>query len=416
MTEWLTNSKTNKQYRIANRARGYFHVYKDGHTVQMGGARPQGFNQFNEKNRQWYKNADDGFTAQHVYANGRKVNAGPGSIWRADPTLQKYYGQGMAQSELKYGVPQQTLKTQMGREQGAQNQAYGQIANYYAGLSGNAQHLMDQAGQVGKQTDASLQSIGATRNAQIQGATPQFAGPLGFVAQNLVNSETQSALNRGNSVDAANRGLNAMTSGNRQAFLGQMGAAQQMAGQERLSTLKGQGQQALNVYADKIAELERQKALGAVDTANQLRTADQTYGLNVAKLQQQAANDQTQNAIAQQNADANTLRAGNSGSSGGSGNSGSSGGSPYGATPAQQRSFSSKLNDAVTGAQGQAKAIKGLSDLAGINTIKNNFHVNALQAQVAQEYIKYGGIRRSTLAKVHRLGYGIGSGIPVLPR
>ena len=175
---------------------------------------------------------------------------------------------------------------------------------------------------------------------------------------------------------------------------------------EGFRSRSGKGQQALNVYADKIAELERQKALGAVDTANQLRTADQTYGLNVAKLEQQAANDQAQNAIAQQNADANTLRAGNSGG-GGSNSSSGSGNSPYGATAAQQRSFSTKLNDAVTGAKGQAQAIKGLSDLAGINTIKNNFHVNALQAQIAQEYIKYGGVRRTTLAKAHRLGFGI---------
>jgi len=307
--DWKTDAQ-GKKYRVAARQRGYFHVYQNGAVKRLGGARPTGFNQFNEKTKQYYKTADDGFTSKHVYANGKSVNMGPGSIWRNGPSgLQGYYGAGNAVSELKYGVPQKTLQTQMGRERGAQNQAYGQIANYYAGMAGNAKGLMDQAGQVGQQTDTALKSIGADRNTQIQAATPQYAGPLGAVAQNMANSEQQAALNRGAAVDQSNRGMNAMTSGNRQAYLGEVGAAQQVAGQERLSTLKGQGSQALNVYADKIAELERQKALGAVDSALQLRTADQTYGLNQQKADQTAANDQVQNQIAQQNADANTTRA-----------------------------------------------------------------------------------------------------------
>jgi hypothetical protein len=387
MTEWLTNAKTKKQYRIANRARGYFHVYKDGHTVQMGGPRPTGFNQFNEKNKQYYKNVDDGVTSSHVYQNGRKVNMGGGSIFKADPGLAPFYKQGMAASELKYGIPQKTLQTQMGRERGAQGQAYGQIANYYAGMAGNAKGLMDQAGQVGQQTDAALKSIGVDRNSQIQAATPQYSGPLGAIAQNMANGEQQAALNRGAAVDQSNRAMNTMTSGNRQAYLGEVGAGQQVAGQERLSTLKGQGQQALNVYADKIAELERQKALGAVDSANQLRTAQQTYGLNSAKADQTASYQDTMAGIAKQNADANMIRATKPSTEKDKGNSNLG----NGITPASNNSFWGK---AQTGASILANSKRAKTrenaDLM-YNYLIDKKHFTALEANVARAMWMYGG-------------------------
>ena len=398
--DWKTDAQ-GKKYRVAARQRGYFHVYQNGAVKKLGGPRPTGFNQFNEKSKQYYKNVDDGITSQHVYQNGRKVNMGAGSIFKGDPTLLPFYREGMTSSELKYGVPQRTLKTQMDRERGAQGQAYGQIANYYAGMAGNAKSLMDQAGQVGQQTDVSLKSIGADRNSQIQSATPQYSGPLGAIAQNMANSEQQAALNRGAAVDQSNRAMNTMTSGNRQAYLGEVGAGQQIAGQERLSTLKGQGQQALNVYADKIAELERQKALGAVDSANQLRTAQQTYGLNSQKLEQQAANDQVQNQIAQQNADANTIRATKPPKAPASGKT------RFGSSPAKQQSFNTQLDNAFGLSQAQAKSIKGQTDSDAADTIARNLNVSFLQGQIVAEKIKYGHIRKSTLAKARRNGFDV---------
>jgi hypothetical protein len=391
--DWKTDAQ-GKKYRVAARQRGYFHVYQNGAVKKLGGPRPTGFNQFNEKNRSYYKNVDDGITSQHVYQNGRKVNMGAGSIFQADPGLLPFYKQGMAASDLKYGIPQRTLQTQMGRERGAQGQAYGQIANYYAGMAGNAKSLMDQAGQVGQQTDASLKSIGADRNSQIQSATPQYSGPLGAIAQNMANSEQQAALNRGAAVDQSNRAMNTMTSGNRQAYLGEVGAGQQIAGQERLSTLKGQGQQALNVYADKIAELERQKALGAVDSANQLRTAQQTYGLNTAKADLNAAKaDQTASyqdamlGIAQQNADANTTRANKPPVSKPKGNSNLS----NGITPASNNSFWGK---AQTGASILANSKRAKTrenaDLM-YNYLIDKKHFTALEANVARAMWMYGG-------------------------
>lgn len=389
-------------YKVIVNNKGAFHKWKSGKTFKVAGPHQPGFVHFNDKTKQYYKNVDDGVTASHVYQGGRKVNMGPGSIFKADPGLTPFYKQGMASSELKYGVPQQTLKTQMERERGAQNQAYGQIANYYAGLSGNAKDLMGQAGQVGQQTDASLKDIGAQRNQAIQAATPQYSGPLGMVAQNLANTEQQAALNRGAAEDSSSRGLNAMTSGNRQAFLGQVGAAQQVAGQERLSTLKGQGNQILTTYADKIAELERQKALGAVDSANQLRTAQQSYGLDAQKAQTDASYKQQKLAIDQQNADANTTRANNP-SSGSTNNS-------FGSTPTQQRSFSTKLDSAygntVASPERVAK-LKSLGDAQAASAISRNLKVSFIQGQIIAEKVKYGHIRKSTLAKARRMGFDV---------
>jgi hypothetical protein len=201
------------------------------------------------------------------------------------------------------------LSLNKGREAQAQNQAYGTIAGYYAGLQGQTQGLMNQVGQVGQATDAQVKSIGADRNAQIQQATPQYGGPLGMVAQQMANTEQQAALNRGAGVDAANRTYGVQTSGSRQALLGQLGAGQAVAGQERLSLMKGQGNQALQSYTDKINEIEAQKGSKVLDTARQLGYDRQALGLKAATLQQQAADAAARQKIAQQNADANTTRA-----------------------------------------------------------------------------------------------------------
>ena len=389
---WQTDARGNK-YRVAARDRGYFHVYKNGTVKKLGGPRPKGYSQFDEKSRQYFKTADNGVTAQRIFQNGRKVNTGAGSIFRADPSLLPFYKQGMASSELKYGIPQQTLKTQMERERGAQNQAFGQIASYYAGLSGNAKDLMGQAGQVGQQTDASLQNIGAQRNQAVQAATPQYSGPLGQIAQNLANTEQQAAMNRGAAEDSSSRGLNATTSGNRQAFLGQMGAAQQMAGQERLATLKGQGNQTLNTYGDKIAELERQKSLGAVDSANQLRTAQQSYG-----IQQQNANANTARAQAAQ------INATNSGSSGGSGG-GSGGGSRRSGgsvSPAANRDFWK----AVDKAKNATVTVNGKTRKPTMNELVGQFGTDV--AITVRSIWASGGLTPYAVRNLHARGYSNG--------
>jgi hypothetical protein len=195
------------------------------------------------------------------------------------------------------------------REGQAQNKAYGTIAGYYAGLQGQTQDLMGQVGQVGQATDAQVKAIGADRNAQIQQATPQYGGPLGMVAQRMADTEQQSALNRGAGVDSANRTYGVQTSGSRQALLGQLGAGQAVAGQERLSLMKGQGNQALQSYTDKINEIEGQKGSKVLDTARQLAYDRNALGIKKDTLAQSAADKAAARAIAQQNADANTLNA-----------------------------------------------------------------------------------------------------------
>lgn len=311
MAEWITNPKNNQQYRIANRARGYFHVYKDGRVVKMGGPRPKGFNQFNEKNRQWYKNADDGYTAQHVYSNGRKVNMGPGSVVRSmGDSYSPYYKTAEALTKASVDTPVKTLQAQQDNERNAQNAAYGKVAGYYAGLGENAKGLMGQVGQVGQQTDQSLQQIGADRQAQIRSNTPQFQGPMGQIAQTMVDREQQAALNRGSAEDATNRAYSTNVSGSRQALAGGLGAAQQQTGTEKLAYLRGLGQQALDPYSTKIAELKGSRGGKLIDTMVQLQQAGASQAVAGAKAD-----------AAQTSADAALIRANDPGSSGGGGSS-----------------------------------------------------------------------------------------------
>jgi hypothetical protein len=214
--------------------------------------------------------------------------------------------------------------------------------------------------------------------------------------------------------------MNTMTSGNRQAYLGEVGAGQQVAGQERLSTLKGQGQQALNVYADKIAELERQKALGAVDSANQLRTAQQTYGLNSQKLEQQAANDQVQNQIAQQNADANTIRATKP-------SSGKSKTPSSGVTPTQNHDFWNQIGAALpvvrSGSANRKSAfykkpsdVRKLAagDVAEFNRLVTAAGSNTM-AVVIRSLLVTGGLTPYAASIAKREGYTIGKRYRLVP-
>lgn len=397
------NPKTGQKYRISDDGRNRLHIYgtpgkkgvrrasADYRVVRM--ARPQGYS-YNPKNTQYYRIQDNGLTRTHIYQNGRKVNAGPGSTFRAIPGLQGYYKAGKAIADLKYGVPQQTLKTQMGRERTAQDQAYRQIAGYYSGLAGNARDLMGQAGQVGRQTDQQLQQIGADRNAQVQQATPQYGGALGEVAQRMANSESQAAMNRGSAIDSAARGFNANVSGSRQALLGQIGAAQQVAGQERLQTLRGVGQQALNVYGDKISELERQKGLGAVDSALQLRSSDQTYNLNRQRV-----------GIQQQNADTSQYRAQNPPSSGGGGSSprprsSAPKGTGYGATKAANLSYWNEVSKAVALMKNNPKALR---NMATYRAFANRYGEPV--AAVARSIVFTGGLTPYAVGVMHQAGY-----------
>jgi hypothetical protein len=402
------NPKTGKRYRISDDGKNRLHIYgtpgkkgvrhqsSDYRVVKL--ARPKGYI-YNPKNTSYYKVRDDGVNRVNVYQSGRRVSAGPGRSIRALPGLSQYYGAGKAVSDLKYGVPQRTLQTQMGRERAAQNAAYGQIAGYYAGLGGTTKSLMGEAGRVGQATDAQVRQIGSERDQSIRSATPQFGGPLGMVAQNMADAEQQAALNRGASADAANRTFGVQTSGGRQALMGQVGAGQAIAGQERLSTLKGQGQQALNVYADKISELERQKALGTVDSALQLRTADQTYGLNQTKLQQQATNDAERNRLAAERNRIAEISA-NKPSGGGGSRPKPSNRTPYGATKDQNRAYWNDVSKAYALMKNNPKALRSE---ATYRAFANRY--NEPVAAVARSIVLTGGLTPYAISVMHRAGY-----------
>ncbi|NCA17772.1 MAG: hypothetical protein EBS90_12150, partial [Betaproteobacteria bacterium] len=292
------------------------------------------------------------------------------NAYKAVPGLGKYRAAGQALANLKYGIPQKTLSTQRNRERGAQRGAYKQIAGYYAGLSGNAKDLMNRTGQVGQQTDQQLRQIGADRNAQVQAATPKYDGPLGQIAQRMADTESQTALNRGAANDATARTLNANVTGSRKALLGNLGAAQQVAGQERLTTLRGQGQQAINLYNDKIAELERQKALGGVDSALQLRSSDQTYDLNKQRVDQTGKYNDGKLSLAerrllndQRKTDAYIYKLEHP-----TKKPPAKGTSPYGMSASQNRDFWKQVSKAVATASrapGELRSRKGYSYLAG---------------------------------------------------
>jgi hypothetical protein len=285
------NSKGQK-YTISDNGRNRLHVYgtpgkkgvrfasKDYRVVKM--ARPKGYS-YNPKNTQYYKTTESngGLTATNTYQDGHKVNM-PGSAWKKSGLPGSDYQQALNTWNITNQPTIDKLTLNKTREGQAQNRAYGTIAGYYAGLQGQTQGLMNQVGQVGQATDAQVKSIGADRNAQIQQATPQYGGPLGMVAQRMADTEQQAALNRGAGVDSANRTYGVQTSGSRQALLGQLGAGQAVAGQERLSLLKGQGNQALQSYTDKINEIEGQKGAKVLDTARQLGYDRKALGLKQA--------------------------------------------------------------------------------------------------------------------------------------
>ena len=324
------NPKTGQKYTISDNGTNRLHIYgtpgqkgvrpasKDYRVVKM--ARPKGYT-YDPSNTQYYKTSesDGGLTSTRTYQNGRKVNS-PGSAWAKSGLPATDYQQALNTWNITNQPTIDKLTLNKTREGQSQNQAYNAIAGYYAGLGNTAKNLMGQTGALGAQTDTRLQQLGADRNSAIQANASQYGGPLGEIAQRMANSESQAALNRGASNDAAVRGLNASTTANRQALIGNVGASQQIAGQERLSLLKGQGNQALQSYTDKINEIEGQKGSKILDTARQLGYDRQALGLKELALQQSAADKAAARAqaaadaaasrkIAQQNADANTTRA-----------------------------------------------------------------------------------------------------------
>ena len=269
-------------YKIFESNGKRYHDYGNGRVVYVSPSKPGGYNSYDPNKKLWYKTSDNGLDKTITWQN-KQSEKRPGSA-------ANYYGQDRwnlanALTNAKYAGAEKLLNSNQATERGAQDQAYKQIGSYYAGLANNAKDLMGQVGQSGAQTDQSLQQIGAQRNQQIQQATPQYQGPLGSVAQSLADQEQQAALNRGASMDAANRTAQTGNSGARQVFAGQFGAGQQVVGQERLALAKGQGSQVLKSYADQLSKLSAEKPFAAVDTASQLLTADRTYGLNQQKIQ-----------------------------------------------------------------------------------------------------------------------------------
>jgi len=403
--------KNGKHYRV--------HVDKsNGKVIAKFPVKPNGYSKYDPNKKLWYKASDNGADRTITWQNGRKETR-PG--WAVKQTLgPAYYRIGQAAAQLKYQPGINQLRTDQTREKGSQDKAYRQIAGYYTGMANSASGLMDKVGKVGEQTNAQVAQAGQDRNAQITSATPQYKGPLGEIAQNMANGEQQAALNRGASVDSANRVYGAQTTGSRQAFTGQMGAAQQVAGQERLSTLKGQGQQALNVYGDKISQAELAKSLAAVDSGYQVQTADRTYGLGVAKTQiaSQKATDTaaaaaTRNRIAQQNADASTTRANNSGGSGGG-----SGGGPKikHQTPAANNRFWAKVgkwnNDPNNASYAQILTQTGDPVLATVvRTLRHNGNrLDRGTIRLLQSRGYSVGKRYPTVVSTSRFAGGTGSG------
>lgn len=239
-----------------------------------------------------YRIVDNGYTRVHKYASGRTVDVGPGSIIRSmGSDYSPWYKTANALTQASVDTPLKTLQTTKAREQAAQGDAYNKVAGYYAGLGANAKDIMGQVGQVGKQTNEQLSQIGNERNAQVQGNTTQYSGPLGSIAQNLANQETQAALNTGAQSDAANKSYGASVSGSRQALAGNIGVAQQQAGQGSLAYLRGLGQQALDPYNTKIADLQGGRGGKLIDTIIQLQQsgANQNVAQAKAKADQRRA-------------------------------------------------------------------------------------------------------------------------------
>jgi len=347
------NSKGQK-YTISDDGKNRLHVYgtpgkkgvrfasKDYRVVKM--ARPKGYT-YDPTNTQYYKTSesDGGLTSTRTYQNGRKVRSA-GSAWKKSGLPGSDYQQALNTWNITNQPTINKLTLNKTREGQAQNRAYGTIAGYYAGLQGQTQGLMDQVGQVGQATDAQVKSIGADRNAQIQQATPQYGGPLGMVAQRMADTEQQAALNRGAGVDSANRTYGVQTSGSRQALLGQLGAGQAVAGQERLSLLKGQGNQALQSYTDKINEIEGQKGAKVLDTARQLG-----YDRKALGLKQAAADADAKKAAADLYRAQHPPARGGGGSRGGKGkDKAGDKGKSNAATPTQNREFWTTVSRVMT--------------------------------------------------------------------
>jgi hypothetical protein len=413
------NSKGQK-YTISDNGKNRLHTYgtpgkkgvrfasKDYRVVKM--ARPKGYT-YDPTNTQYYKTteSDGGLTSTRTYRDGHTVNSA-GSAWKKSGLPASDYQQALNTWNITNQPTIDKLTLNKGRESQAQNKAYGTIAGYYAGLQGQTQNLMNQVGQVGQATDAQVKAIGADRNAQIQQATPQYGGPLGMVAQQMANTEQQAALNRGAGVDAANRTYGAQTSGSRQALIGQMGAGQAVAGQERLSLLKGQGNQALQSYTDKINEIEGQKGSKVLDTARQLGYDRQALG-----IKQSAATAAATKAAADlyraQHPAAPKSSGGKSGSNKGTTTPKSPAtkkpnSSPYGASAEANRSFQQKAGAGVE-----------LFKQAGINKkdvdALDNFyqflvtqkHYSPVEAAVARSVYATNGLTPFAAKTMHQAGY-----------
>lgn len=405
------NSKGQK-YTISDNGVNRLHIYgtpgkkgvrtqsKDYRVVKM--ARPKGYS-YNPKNTQYYKRteSDGGLTATNTYQDGHKVNM-PGSAWKKSGLPATDYQQALNTWNITNQPVIDKLTLNKTREGQAQNKAYGTIAGYYAGLQGQTQGLMGQVGQVNQATDAQVKSIGQDRNAQIQQATPQYGGPLGMVAQRMADTEQQSALNRGAGVDAANRTYGVQTSGSRQALLGQLGAGQTVAGQERLSLMKGQGNQSLQSYTDKINEIEGQKGSKVLDTARQLG-----YDRNALGIKQAAADADAKKAAADLYKAQHPPARGSGGGGGGGGKRKVKGDSNA-ATPTQNREFWTNVSRVMT-------AVRA-ADNGQYTTYENVVRgYGEPVAAVVRSLLERGGKLTPYAVKVmHRDGYSVGTRYPVL--
>jgi hypothetical protein len=322
-----------------------------------------------------------------------------------------------AGSEYNYRVGPQIseLQSELTGMQKNAARTQGETQAQYNALGANIGNVMGQIDKSAQATQGQIAGLGQNQLSQIQSSTPQYDGPLGSIAQNIANKETQMATDRANAANTANQAYGLQTGLNRQALAGQTGLAAQLGGQDKITNLKMQEAFNERPWASQLSSLKSNKYNAILDTALSLanNASNQSRANTVASARANQLNASAANQLAAANGTGGHAPSSSGGSGGGGGGTGHSGGSsktPYGSTPSQQRSFSTGLDSGLRQFGSLKSQFGKMNDAAGIQTIMHgNSRLSGIQAQIVLETIKYGQVRPSTIRKAHSLGYGIGS-------
>ncbi|CAB4172216.1 hypothetical protein UFOVP1346_20 [uncultured Caudovirales phage] len=292
------NARNNQWYKIAQKNGMWQHQYKDGHHVDINTVSPgKGFSTYDKGRKLWYKSADDGLRTSRTYQNGKTVQTGAGK-----------YVQGMGQNAVKNlplaeaewnarVKPQlDTYQQQLSGMQERYANARGDTQAQYQGLGQMTGGIMDKISSAQQGAQSQLDQIAQGQQASIKSATPQYAGPLGQIAQRMAGTEEQSALNRAGAANSANQAYGVQTGANREVLAGQTGAAGQVGAQRSLSDMAMQQRQQEQPWNLNIADLKANRngaildALMAIGNtqANQSR-AERLAASKIAKEQSDAA-------------------------------------------------------------------------------------------------------------------------------